>query len=169
MKTAAPPETIRIGGMDMNTNAIASRAAAGFLALLLLTTTGLAYGADAKTFHIRNHGKLTIAEPVTLGGLALEPGEYEVKAKDTPSGTEVEFSRWNYDPYVSEGLPVYTLDFVGFVKAVPQTAALESARTVLMLAAGDHGKPVGLRIKGNSLEYLFPTGATQVAAQTPGW
>jgi hypothetical protein len=102
-----------------------------------------------------NRETLKIATPTEVGGVLLPTGSYEVKVKDSATGSVVEFARWTYDPYAAEGLPVYTREVVASVKALPQAATSASARTGLLLASGDSGKAIGLQIRGDSVDYLF--------------
>jgi hypothetical protein len=67
----------------------------------------------------------------------------------------IEISRWHYDPYAAEGLPVYSSEVVAVVDAMPQAGTSASGSTGLLLAQDDAGKAIGLQIQGDSLEYLF--------------
>jgi hypothetical protein len=127
---------------------------AATVAAVLFTITGSAH-ASIGSRHKDNHGTLKITVPTEVSGILLQPGEYQVKAKNTATGAMVEITRWNYDPYASEGLPVYTSEVVATVKALPQQATSASARTGLLLANGDSGKAIGLQFRGNNVEYVF--------------
>ncbi len=142
---------------------LAKRAAVVVLAGAMLSmSTGLAHARDKG-----KSGKLNIAQTQSIGGLTLQPGEYEVKVKDSPTGTELEFTRWISNPYAQEGLPSYDNEVVGSVKAIAQTANEVSTRTGLL--AGGAGKAVGLQIRGNSVQYLFDSAEmARTSSQTSG-
>jgi len=144
---------------------LANRAAVIALVGAMLTmTTAVAHARDKG-----KSGKLNLVDTQSIGGLTLTPGEYEVKVKDSASGTELEFARWITNPYAQEGLPVYDRELVGTVKAIEQTASNASTRTGFVLAGGNSGKPVGMQIRGNSVRYLFESPEmARTGAQTSG-
>jgi hypothetical protein len=127
---------------------------AATVAAVLFTITG---AADASTGsrHKDNHGTLKIETPTQVSGYLLQPGEYEVKAKNTATGAVIEISRWHYDPYAAEGLPVYSSEVVAVVDAMPQTGMSAPASTGLLLAGENSGKAVGVQIRGDNTEYRF--------------
>ena len=101
-------------------------------------------------------GTLIIAAATEIGGLTLEPGEYEVKQVNAASGPVVKFVKYTYNPYAQEGLSVHQWDEAGKVRVTLQSMDSKAARTELLTAA-DSDKPVGLQIRGNSFQYLFVT------------
>jgi len=151
--------------MNKQIASLAKRAAVVVLAGAMLSlSTGLAHARDKG-----KSGKLNIAETETVGGLVLQPGEYEVKVKDSPTGTELQFTRWISNPYAQEGLPSYDNEVVGSVKAIEQTASMASTRTGLILAGGNSGKPVGVQLRGNNVQYLFDSPqVAQTGSQSSG-
>src|SRR5262252_7489516 len=58
-------------------------------------------------------GTLKIAAATNVGGLRLEPGEYEVKQVNSAAGSVVRFTRYTYDPYAQEGLSAHQWETVG--------------------------------------------------------
>ena len=99
-------------------------------------------------------GTLKIAAVTNVGGLRLEPGEYEVKQVDSAAGPVVRFTRYTYDPYAQEGLSVHHWETVGEAKVTMQALASKAKHTQLLVASnGD--KAIGLEISGKSAEYLF--------------
>jgi hypothetical protein len=99
-------------------------------------------------------GFLNIKVATDAGGVTLEPGEYGVKQVNSSSGPIVRFTRYTYNPYAQEGLPVHDWETVAEVKVTMQPLASKAIRTHLLLASnGD--KPIGLEIRGNSFDYLF--------------
>ncbi len=136
-------------------NAIAARAV-----LIAVLAAVLSAGGFAQTkvvnaaWHQHNHGSLKITALTEVGGTMLEPGTYEVKVRNSKSGSTVEFSRWTYNPYSDEGLPGWNLEVVATVNAVPQQTQTAAMRTGLLLASSG-GKAVGLEIRGDTVQYLL--------------
>ncbi|MGZ4834842.1 MAG: hypothetical protein ACXVZZ_04350 [Terriglobales bacterium] len=132
---------------------------AAVLAILAVTILSVTLPARADVTNVSwtrgNSKTLKLAVPTQIGGTVLEPGSYEVKVQNSATGTEIEFSRWSYNPYAAEGLPVYDREVVATIKALPQASSAAPARTELLLASGDGGKAIGLQIRGNNVEYLF--------------
>jgi hypothetical protein len=89
-----------------------------------------------------------------VGGVTLEPGDYEVKQVKSAAGPVVRFTRVTYNPWASEGSPVYEWETVAEVRVTMQSLASKAVRTQLLLASNDD-KPIGLEIRGNSYDYLF--------------
>ena len=99
-------------------------------------------------------GTLNIAAATNVGGVRLEPGEYEVRQVNSAAGPVVRFTRYTYNPYAQEGLSVHQWETVVEAKVVRQALASKAKRTKLLLASnGD--KAIGLVISGNSADYLF--------------
>ena len=99
-------------------------------------------------------GTLHIAAVSNVGGLRLEPGDYEVKQVDSAAGPYVRFTRYIYDPYAQEGVSASRWETVGETKVTIQALASKAKRTALLFASnGD--KAIGLEIRGNSVDYLF--------------
>ena len=136
---------------------LATRAAiVATMATVMFAMTGFAHAnVVPASWHNGNRGTLKLAAPTQVGDALLPPGAYEVKVKNSATGSVIEFARWTYDPYAAEGLPVYAREVVASVKALPQAGTSASARTGLLLAYGDSGKAVGLQIRGQNVDYLF--------------
>ena len=136
---------------------LATRAAlVAILAAVMFVMTGFAHAnVVPASWHGGNRGTLKLEAPTQVGDALLPPGAYEVKVKNTPTVAVIEFTRWNYDPYAAEGLPVYTREVVASVKALPQAETSASARTVLLMASCEQGKAIGLQIRGQNVDYLF--------------
>jgi hypothetical protein len=136
-------------------NSIITRAIlAAAIATVLFTLTGFA-DASTGSRHNNNHGTLKIDSPTQVSGYLLQPGEYEVMAKNSATGSVIEISRWHYDPYAAEGLPVYTSEVVAVLDAMPRAGTSASAGTGLLLAGGENGKAIGVQIRGDNVEYRF--------------
>jgi hypothetical protein len=101
-------------------------------------------------------GMLNITVATEVGNVTLEPGEYEVKQVNHAAGPVVRFTRYTYNPYAQEGLPVHQWDVVAEVRVTMQSLDTKAVRTQL-LAGSNSDKPIGLEIRGNSFDYLFLT------------
>lgn len=128
------------------------------IATIIFVVTGFAH-AGAATSHAEKPqkakaGMLNITFTTEVGGVTLEPGEYEVKQVKSATGPVVRFTRYHYNPYAQEGLPVHEWDEVAKVKVTMRSLASKAASTQLLLAS-DTSRPIGLEIRGNSFEYLF--------------
>jgi len=99
-------------------------------------------------------GTLKIAAATNVGGLRLEPGEYEVKQVNSAAGSVVRFTRYTYDPYAQEGLSAHQWETVGEAKVTMQALASKANDTKLLLA-WKSDKAIGLEISGNSADYWF--------------
>jgi hypothetical protein len=99
-------------------------------------------------------GKLNITAPTQVAGVTLEPGNYEVKEVKSSSGLTLRFTRVVFNPYVLDGESPYDWQTVAEVKVTTQALCSDAPRTELMIASDNH-RPIGLEIRGNSLEYLF--------------
>jgi hypothetical protein len=129
------------------------------LAGIVLAFAGFAHAGPGGTQRSRKaerakKGTLNIAAATNVGGLRLEPGEYEVKQVNSAAGPAVRFIRYTYNPYAQEGLSVHQWESVGEAKVTMQALASRAKHTKLLVAAnGD--KAIGLEISGNSTDYLF--------------
>jgi hypothetical protein len=129
------------------------------IAGIILAFAGLAHAGAVSTAHSEKpqkakKGMLNITVATEVGGVTLEPGEYEVKQVKSAAGSVVRFTRYTYNPYAQEGLPVHEWEKVAEVKVTLQSLASKAERTQLLVASnGD--KPIGLEIRGNSYDYLF--------------
>jgi hypothetical protein len=101
-------------------------------------------------------GTLMITATTHLGGITLEPGEYEVKQKDTKNGPVVRFILYTYNPYAQEGQSVHQWDVIGEARVNMQSRDSKATRTQL-LSDFNGDQPIGLQIRGNSFDYVFLT------------
>jgi len=101
-------------------------------------------------------GTLIITVSTEVGRVTLEPGEYEVKQVNSMGGPVVRFTKYTYNPYAQEGLPVHQWDVVAEVSVIMQALDTKAVRTQL-LADSNSGKPIGLEIRGNRFHYVFAT------------
>ena len=131
------------------------------LAGIILALAGFAHAGAIGTSRSEKpqkakKGMLNITVATEVGDVTLEPGEYEVKQVNAATGPVVRFTRYTYNPYAQEGLPVHEWETVAKVRVTMQSLDSKAVRTQL-LADPDSGKPIGLQIRGNSFDYLFVT------------
>jgi hypothetical protein len=89
-------------------------------------------------------GTLNLTAATNVGGLRLEPGEYEVQQVNSVNGPVVRFTRYTYNPYAQEGLSAHQWETLGEAKV-----------TTKLLLASNGDIAIGLEISGNSADYLF--------------
>ena len=129
------------------------------LAGIVLTFAGFAHAGSSGTPRSQKaekakKGTLNIAAATNVGGLRLEPGQYEVKQVNSAAGPVVRFTRYTYNPYAPEGQSVCEWEKIGEAKVTMQALVSKAERTKLLLAS-DGDKAIGLEIRGNSADYLF--------------
>jgi hypothetical protein len=129
------------------------------LAGIVLQFAGLAHASSVGTPSSQKaekakKGTLNITAATNVGGLRLEPGEYEVKQVNSAAGPVVRFTRYTYNPYAQEGLSVHEWETVGEAKVTMQALASKAKHTKLALASNSD-KAISLEIRGNSADYLF--------------
>jgi len=132
-----------------------------FIALsgIVLAFAGFAHAGSVGTLRSlkvekAKKGTLNIAAATNVGGVRLEPGEYEVKQVNSAAGPVVRFTRYTYNAYALEGQSVYEWETIGEAKIKMQALVSKAEHTKLLFAAnGD--KAIGLEIRGNSVDYLF--------------
>ena len=127
---------------------------------IILALSGIAHADDAAAAAApykapkAKKGFVKIAATVDVGGMTLEPDEYEVKQVNSAAGPFVRFTRYTYNPYAQEGLPVHEWERVGEVRVTMQPLSSRAPQTELKVAS-DGAKAIALQIRGNSFEYLF--------------
>lgn len=134
-----------------------------FLVALAAIVLALAGFAQAGTISVERpqkaekarKGTLNITETTEVGGVTLEPGEYEVKQVTSKDGPVVRFTKYTYNPYAQEGLSVHQWDVVAKVKVTLRSMDTKAEQTQIL--ADSNGNPIGLKIRGNSFDYLFAT------------
>lgn len=98
-------------------------------------------------------GTLYIAAAMNIGGLTLEPGDYEVKQVNSAAGPVVRFTRLTYNAFAEDSASLYEWETVGEVRVTLQTLTAKAKHTGLM--RGSDGAAIGLEISGNRVDYLF--------------
>jgi hypothetical protein len=129
---------------------------------IILALSGVAYANDATAASSQKSPKakkgfLKISASTDVGGVTLEPGEYEVKQVNSPAGPVVRFTSVTVNPYAEyaeESIPPYWWEVVAKVKVTMQPLPSRAAHTELRFAS-DGRKAIALQIRGNSFDYLF--------------
>jgi hypothetical protein len=137
-------------------------AAALFAVVLALAGFANADAMSSAHSHKGKKGNLKITAPTEVGGTILQPGDYEVKEVNSPSGSVVEFVHLFDNFTAPEGLPVHDQEVVARVKFTGQALSSLPNRTQLQLASNT-ANAIALEIRGDDVEYLF--GPTQLTGQ----
>jgi hypothetical protein len=130
-------------------------AAALFAVVFALATFTNAAAMPSAHSHKGKKGTLTITATTQVGGIILQPGDYRVRALNSPSGSVVEFVHLFDNFTAQEGLPVHDQEVVGQVKVTEQALSLPAKQTQLMLASWYSTDAIGLEIRGNAVGYVF--------------
>jgi hypothetical protein len=126
-------------------------AAALFAVVLALAGFANADGMYSSHSHKAKKGYLTITTPTEVGGIVLQPGEYEVKEAKSPSGPVIEFvHQYRVNEYLTEE------DVVARVQFTEQALSSSPKHTQLILAS-NAGEATGLEIGGSGVGYEFAT------------
>ncbi len=129
---------------------------------IILALSGIAFADGATAVFSQKSPKakkgfLKIWASTDVGGVTLEPGEYEVKQVNSSAGPVIRFTSVTLNPfaeYAEEALPPYWWEVIAKVKVTIQPLASKAAHTELRFAS-DRRKATALQIRGNSLDYLF--------------
>jgi hypothetical protein len=157
----APPVAIEIRNQRRNNmkpiRSIVTRAAIiGVMAAAMFALGGIAHAETANaSWHKGKTGTMKLTAPTEVGGVLLQPGNYEVKPRKSPAGAAIEFARWIENPYAQEALPVWNRELIATVPAVPRMLSSAPSTTELLLAPADSAKATGLQIRGDNVEYGF--------------
>jgi hypothetical protein len=137
-----------------------------FAAVLALAAFANADAMSSAHSHKGKKGSLKITAPTEVGGIVLQPGDYEVKEVESPNGPVVEFVHL-FDNFTvgDSGLPVHEQEVVGRVKATEQALSLPPKHTQLQLASNPVNA-VALEIRGDDVAYQFAPPRT--AGQSDG-
>jgi hypothetical protein len=134
-----------------------------FAAILALAT--IASAADMSG-HSHKKGNLKITEQTEVGGIVLQPGDYQVREIDSASGPVVEFVRlFENFTVMDSGLPVHEEEVVGKVKATEQALSSLPKHTQLQLEPKT-SDAVGLVIRGDGVAYSFAPGQMSAEAES---
>ncbi len=139
--------------LNLYTNAKHGHSAAALFAVVL-ALAGFANAASVSSTHSHKgkKGGLTITAPTEVGGVTLQPGDYEVKEVDSPGGPVVEFSLFEKLEW-----PIFwsaTKTVVARVKCTEQALSSRPKHTRLMLASNTT-HATGLEIRGKAVDYYF--------------
>lgn len=138
----------------------AHSAAALFAVMLALTGFANAGGMYSSHWHKAKRGNFTITAPTEVGGIILQPGEYEVREAKSPSGPVIEFARQFRNELASELVQADQEEVVARVQYTEQALSSPLKRTQLILASdagSDTAEAARLEIRGSAVGYEFPT------------
>lgn len=111
--------------------------------------------------HAGKSDTLKIAETANLGGVALQPGKYDVRHIDSGKEHFVEFAQTVENDYAPEGVSVYEQQIVATVPS--RDVPLNSSVRRTELLSGSNGRITGLKIRGENVEHVFGESAIRVA------
>jgi hypothetical protein len=123
---------------------------------IILALAGFA-NADAMSSahsHKGKKGSLKITTPTEVGGAMLQPGDYEVKEVDSPSGPVVEFVHLFRNELASELVQADEEEVVVQVRFTAQALSSPPKHTELLFAPNTTNA-AALEIRGNAIGYLF--------------
>ena len=135
-------------------------ACATLLLRLVLALAGFAHAGAMRSGNSQNlrkakKGTLNITVATEIGGVTLEPGEYEVKQVNSKNGPILRFAHYTFDPdALGESSSEYVWEVVAEVRVTVQPLDSAAERTRLVVDSNRH-KAIGLKIRGNSVDYLF--------------
>jgi hypothetical protein len=118
---------------------------------VVLALAGLANATAIPSAHSHKgkKGYFTLTIPTEVGGVTLRPGDYEIKAVDSPRGPVLEFAIFEQDPPMWASA---TKTVVARVKCTEQSLGSRPKHTRLILASNPT-HATGLEIRGKAVEY----------------
>jgi hypothetical protein len=131
---------------------------------VILALAAFASAADGHS-HKGKKGDLKITVQTEVGGIVLQPGDYQVREIDSASGPVVEFVRLFNNYTAQEGLPVYEQETVGQVKVSEQALSSLPKHTQLQLEPKT-ADAIGLTIRGDDVAYSFAPGQMTAEAES---
>jgi len=129
-------------------------AAAVFAFVLVFVGFANADAMSSAHIHKAKKGHLTVTTPTEVGGTILQPGEYEVKEADSPSGPVIEFVHQFRNELASELVQADQEEVAARVKFTGQVLSAPPKHTQLILASNPPDAS-GLQIRGNAVDYEF--------------
>ena len=142
----------------------ASIAAAMFAFVLALAGVANASSMYPAHAHKAKKGHLTIMAPAEVGGTVLQPGNYEVKVVNSPTGAVLEFVHQFRNKLASEVVQADQEEVVARVKFTEQVLNSTPKHTQLMLKSWYSTDAIGLEIRGNAVGYVFAPSQMTVKA-----
>lgn len=142
------------------------KAASLFALILAFAAFANADAMSSGHSHKGKKGSLKITAQTEVGGITLQPGDYEVKEVNSASGTVVEFVRQFDDFTVQDsGLPVHNQEVVGLVQVTEQALSAPPKQTQLQLEPKT-ADAIGLVIRGDDVEYSFAPSPMNAQTET---
>jgi hypothetical protein len=128
--------------------------AALFAGILALSGFANADAMSSGHSHKGKKGSLTLTAPAEVGGVVLQPGNYEVREIKTPSGSVVEFTHLFRNELASELMRPDEEEVVARVASTEQALSTPPKHTQLLFAPNTTDA-IALEIRGNAVDYLF--------------
>lgn len=130
-------------------NRIQSKHFAGALFAVVLALTGFAHAE-----HKAKTGHMTITTATEIGGVMLQPGNYDVREVKTADGPKVEFVRHVWNEQASELVQADEEVVVGRVNVSEQALGATPKHTQIVSQSNDKNTAV-LEIRGDAVAYVF--------------
>jgi hypothetical protein len=140
-------------------------AAAMFAVVLAFAGVADAHAMSLLHAHKAKKGYLKITAPTEVGGIILQPGEYEVKEAKSPSGPVIEFVHQFRNELASELVQADQEEVVARVQFTKQALSSPPKHTQLMLTSWYSADAIGLEISGNAVGYVFAPSQMTVKAE----
>jgi hypothetical protein len=148
----------------LTTNKQGHIAAALFAVVLALTGFANADAMSSTHSHKAKKGNFTLAVATEVGGTVLQPGNYQVKEVNSPSGPVLEFVHLFRNELASE-LMQNEEEVVARVKFTEQALSSPPRRTRLVLASNTRAA-IGLEIRGNDVDYVIAPSTLSATSDT---
>jgi hypothetical protein len=133
-----------------------------FAVVLALAT--FASAGDMSSAHSHKKGSLKITVQTEVGGIVLQPGDYQVREIDSAGGPAVEFIHlFENFTVMDSGLPQYEQESVG---QVTEQALSSLPKHTQLQVASKTADAIGLVIRGDGVAYSFAPARMNAEAQT---
>ncbi len=141
---------------------------AAALFAVVLAFAGFANAAAMSSAHSHKgkKGNLKITASTEVGGIILQPGDYQVREVTSPSGPVVEFVHQFRNELASELGQADEEEVVARVQYTEQVLSSTPKYTRLILAS-NAADAASLEIRGNAVGYVFDPSQTPDKSDTP--
>jgi hypothetical protein len=151
---------------EYNVSGRRHRGAVVFAVILALGTFASAGDMQSGHSHKGKKGDLKITVQTEVGGIVLQPGDYQVREIDSASGPMMEFVRQFENFTVTDsGLPQYEQETAGQVKVSEQALSSLPKHTHLQLEQKT-ADAIALVIRGDNVAYSFAPGKMSAEAES---
>lgn len=121
---------------------------------VVLALAGFANADGMSHSHKAKKGHFTITAPTEVGGVTLQPGNYEVREVNSASGPVVEFVHQFRNELASELVQADEEEVVARVNFTAKALSSPPKQTQL-ISASDGPDVASLEIRGNAVRYEF--------------